>query len=726
MSFLAESIHGSLGSSFLAGCSAGSQGRKAAMKKENKYILPILTIIVAALAILSIIVFTFKNQENITNNNKEYLLDNTSQMALLIDDSLMQGLANIQVLSSLLNEILTSPEVDVVRLQNILDDSIFDFIEFADTEGKNHNTTGGVSDASDRQYYLDAMQGNSGVELIFNSRATNETLLVFYSPVYYQDRIIGSLMGIYKKAKHLDKFLTMEVFGHDTEAYLCNKDGIIISSNPDIDTTAEIPIETILGPRVSKGAHTASLIYENETTILPLADNETGACVMGLENSDWYVVQIFPEEVNEMMISNANRIGIVLAVFLVVILVILLALTYSILNRSRMETQKALVKAESASKAKTDFLFNMSHDIRTPMNAIIGFLRLLNKQQEDSDKRKEYIHKIRDASEILLSIINNVLEMSKIESGKAVIEETIWSAEQMSDSMASLFAAQMQAKNITFERTVNVQHSFVWCDTTKIQEIYLNILSNAYKYTSSGGKVSMRLSEIPSDKEGYASFKTEIEDNGIGIAKEFMPHLFEVFARENDTTHSKVPGTGLGMPIAKKLIELMDGSIQVESEVGKGTKFTIIMRHRIASKTDICGSKTDEEVIADFSGKRILLTEDNDLNAEIATELLNEMGLEVERAQDGDICVDMMQRAQDGYYDLILMDIQMPNMNGYQAAKAIRKMENLAKASIPIAAMTANAFEEDKKNAYAAGMDAHLAKPIDIPKLMEILTDILG
>ncbi len=695
------------------------------MKKENKYILPVLTIVVAALAILSIVAFTIVNQKNITNNNKEYLLDNTSQMAVLVDDSLMHGSTNIRVLSNLVSEILTSPQVDIATLQYILDDSIFDFIEFTDKEGMNHNTTGGVSEANDRQYYLDAMQGNSGVELIFNSRATYETLLLFYSPVYYQDEIIGSLIGAYKETNQLDKLLTMDVFGYTAEAYLCNEDGLIIASNQDIDTTAEFSIKTILGPRISKNTDMTEFIYEDETIIIPLEGNETGACIMGLENSDWYIIQIFPEEANEMMISNANRIGLVLAIFLVIILVILLFLTYSVLNRSRMETQKALVKAEAASKAKTDFLFSMSHDIRTPMNAIIGFLRLLNKQQEDSTKRKEYIRKIGDSSELLLSIINNVLEMSQIENEKTVLKESIWSAEQMIDSVYPLLVPQMQAKNITFEKSLEVQHSFVWCDTTKVQEIYFNILNNAYKYTLNGGKVSIRLAEIPSDKKGYAFFKTEIEDNGVGISKEFMPHLFEAFSREHDTTHSKIAGTGLGMSIVKKLTERMGGSIKVESEAGKGTKVTVIMPHRIALETDICDSKTSEKIHAEFSGKRILLTEDNDLNAEIAAELLNEMGFVVERAQDGAICVTMVEQAKEGYYDLILMDIQMPNMNGYQATEVIRRMDNLAKASIPIIAITANTFEEDRKNAYAAGMDAHLAKPIDIPKLIETLTDIL-
>ncbi len=693
--------------------------------KKKATVLPVLTIAAAVLAIFSIVVFTLENRKNISNNNREYLLDNTSQMAVIVDDSLLHGLTNIQVLSSLAGELLTSPEIDVAALQRILDDSIFDFIEFTDKEGKNHNTTGGVSEASDRRYYLDAMRGNSGIELIFNSRATNETLLAFYSPVYYRGEIIGSLLGAYRETDQLNELLTMDVFGYRAEAYLCNEDGLIIASNQNIDTTAEVSIETVLGPQILTAADTADFIYKDETMVIPLAGNETGACIMGLENSGWYIVQIFPEQAGRMMIAAANRIGIVLAVFLVAVLAVLLLLTYLILNRSRLETQKALVKAEAASKAKTDFLFSMSHDIRTPMNAITGFLHLLNKQQEEPAKRKEYIRKMEDSSELLLSIINNVLEMSQIEGGGAVLEETAWSAEQMMDSVCSPLASQMKEKNITFERTLDVQHPFVWCDMPKLQEVCLNILNNASKYTPAGGKVSMRLTEIPSDKDGYVVYKTEIEDNGTGISEEFMPHLFEAFSRENDTTHSKIAGTGLGMTIVKRLTELMGGTVEAESKPGKGTKLTVIMPHRIASEADIRCRKAEGAAPADFSGKRVLIAEDNDLNAEITADLLTEMGFEVEWAQDGDICVSMMERAEGGYYDLILMDIQMPNMNGYQAAQAIREMDDSSKAGIPIVAMTANAFEEDKKNAYAAGMNAHLAKPVDRQKLMETLTEFL-
>ena len=695
------------------------------MNKVNRRILSVLTVIVAALSILSIFIFALRSRKNIAQNNQEYLLENTRQTALLVDNSLEKGLANIQVLSRLVSGIITSPELDIPLLQRMIGDSIFDFIEFVDVEGKNHNITGDLSEAGDRQYYWDSMRGNSGVELIFNSRATNQTILAFYSPVYYQEEMIGSLIGIYEESRQLTRLLTMDMFGCEAEAYLCNGDGIIISSNQDVDTTAEISIETMLGPRVSKDISEIGLLYRDEQTIVPLEDNETGACIAELEHSGWYIIQVFPNEANEMMVANANRIGMESAACTVTLLAILLVLTYLILSKANQETQRALVKAEAASKAKTDFLFSMSHDIRTPINAIIGFLRLLAERQEEPERRKEYIQKIEDASALLLSIINNVLEMSKIEGGVDVVEETVWSVEQMAAAACSLISTQMKEKQITLETAIDVQHPYVWCDRAKVQEICLNVLNNAYKYTLSGGKVTMRLTEIPSDTEGMARFKIEIADTGTGIEEAFMPHLFETFARGQDTTHSKIAGAGLGLPIVKRLTELMGGSVTAESEVGKGSKFTVILPCRIASEPEIQALQAEATALTDFSGKRILLTEDNELNAEIAMELLSEMGLTVEWAQDGDICVAMVEQAEPAYYDLILMDIQMPNMNGYQATQAIRGMNDPVKANIPIAAMTANAFEEDRQNAYAAGMNVHLAKPIDIPKLRQVLTDIL-
>ena len=285
----------------------------------------------------------------------------------------------------------------------------------------------------------------------------------------------------------------------------------------------------------------------------------------------------------------------------------------------------------------------------------------------------------------------------------------------------------MKEKGIQFTRTSQVEHSEVLCDTTKLREIFLNILSNALKYTPAGGKVTMNLTEVPSDRPGYAMYQTVIEDTGIGMSGEFLPHLFEEFTRERSSTESKLNGTGLGMPIVKKLVDLMQGTIEVESEVGKGTKITVTLPHRIAQDTDAKQfiDPSQEYDANHFKGKRILLAEDNELNAEIAITILQEAGFEVEHAADGIICVDMMEKADAGYYDLILMDIQMPNMDGYKATQTIRKFPDQKKAGITIVAMTANAFEEDKRNAYEAGMNWHIAKPIRIEELMSALAEIM-
>ena len=393
----------------------------------------------------------------------------------------------------------------------------------------------------------------------------------------------------------------------------------------------------------------------------------------------------------------------------------------------KADTKAQLEIANAASAAKSAFLFNMSHDIRTPMNAIIGFTELLEKHLDDKELAKSYIKKIQTANDFLLSLINNVLEMARIESGKTTLDETYWDAYAFNDTLYSLFDSQMKEKGITFTRTNRVQHPDVICDETKLREIFLNILSNALKYTPSGGKVTMNLTEIPSDMQGYAMYQTVIEDTGIGMSEEFLPHLFEEFTRERSSTESKLNGTGLGMPIVKKLVDLMQGTIEVESKVGKGTKITVTLPHRIAQDGDTQrviekGKGYDETC---FQGKRILLAEDNALNAEIAITILEEAGFEVEHAEDGIICVDMMEKADAGYYDLILMDIQMPNMDGYKATKTIRKFSDPIKAGITIVAMTANAFEEDKKNAYEAGMNWHIAKPIKVDALMSALTEIL-
>lgn len=390
------------------------------------------------------------------------------------------------------------------------------------------------------------------------------------------------------------------------------------------------------------------------------------------------------------------------------------------------QMQKALVQANAANEAKSIFLANMSHDIRTPMNAIIGFTDLLEKHSDDVENRDVYIAKIKSSGKYLLELLNNILEMARIEQGQVIVDEKIWSVEQFNNTLLSIFMEEMERKNLKLNKEIHVEHPYIWCDSTKIQEIFYNLISNAVKYTPEGGTVTIRLNEIPSEREGYAMYKTEIEDTGIGISETFLPYIFDEFTRERNTTQSKIGGTGLGMPITKKLVDVMGGTITVESEVGRGTRFTVMIPYRIADQKEL---EKSQEPAADFSineftGKRLLLAEDNEINAEIATEILEESGFRVEHAKDGDICVEMLQKAEPGYYDLILMDIQMPNMDGYQAAEKIRKLSDPRK-DIPIIALTANAFEEDKQHAFAVGMNGHIAKPIDAAKLLEELREFL-
>ncbi len=393
-----------------------------------------------------------------------------------------------------------------------------------------------------------------------------------------------------------------------------------------------------------------------------------------------------------------------------------------------MQMEHLARKAQAAERSKTNFLFNMSHDIRTPMNAIIGFTELLEKHLDDRELTKTYIKNIQTSNDFLLSIVNNVLEMARIESGKMILDESCCNAHVFQDSLFSMFDSQMKEKGIRFSKICRIEHADVICDETKLREIFLNILSNAWKYTPAGGTVAMELTELPSDRSGYVKYQTVIEDTGIGMSEEFISHLFEEFSRERSSTESKLNGTGLGMPIVKKLVDLMQGTIEVESRVGKGTKITVTLSHRIAEAADITHHT---EIVARydadyFKGKRILLAEDNELNAEIAITILEEAGYEVELAEDGIICVDMLEKADAGYYDLILMDIQMPNMDGYKATQMIRKFSDKRKADILIVAMTANAFEEDKQDAYNAGMNWHIAKPIIVEELMEVLAKLLN
>ena len=388
--------------------------------------------------------------------------------------------------------------------------------------------------------------------------------------------------------------------------------------------------------------------------------------------------------------------------------------------------QVAVENAESANRAKSTFLFNMSHDIRTPMNAIIGYADLASRHLDDPAKLEKYMENIQVCGQNLLMLLNNVLDLARIENDKTEIEYSVSDVEKDFRNCIAMFQNQADSKGQTLTVTAHLQHPYVYADIPHLTEVCTNLVSNAVKYTGACGTIHCDITQKPGKKEGWCDTVITVADNGIGMSQEFQKHIFEPFERERTSTVSKVEGSGIGMGIVKKLVGLMGGTVEVESKIGVGSTFTVTIPCRIASEDETQAKRetnpSDQKCLC---GTRILLTEDNDLNAEIAVELLQEEGCTVDRAKDGVECVDMLEKAANGTYQLILMDIQMPVMNGYDAAKKIRRMDDLPKAEIPIIAMTANAFSEDKQAALDAGMNDHVSKPINMNILVPTIQKYL-
>ena len=388
--------------------------------------------------------------------------------------------------------------------------------------------------------------------------------------------------------------------------------------------------------------------------------------------------------------------------------------------------QVAVENAESANRAKSTFLFNMSHDIRTPMNAIIGYADLASRHLDDPAKLKNYMENIQVCGQNLLMLLNNVLDLARIENDKTEMEYSVSNIEKDFRNCVAMFRNQADSKGQTLTVTTQLQYPYIYADIPHLTEICTNLVSNAVKYTGAGGTIRCNVTQKPGEKEGWCDTVVTVADNGIGMSQEFQKHIFEPFERERTSTVSKVEGSGIGMGIVKKLVGLMSGTVEVESRIGVGSTFTVTIPCRIASEDETQAKRetnpSDQKCLC---GTRILLTEDNDLNAEIAVELLQEEGCTVDRAKDGVECVDMLEKAANGTYQLILMDIQMPVMNGYDAARKIRGLDDPQKANIPIIAMTANAFTEDRQVALDAGMNDHIAKPINMNVLVPTLRKYL-
>ena len=496
-------------------------------------------------------------------------------------------------------------------------------------------------------------------------------------------------------------------------------DCFVVKAGQSLKTLANSKMRSIF---LTKSGTSCFAVTRENTTLMNILNKTIQTLPDSRLSSQFCVYENAPGKVTltEYIKDNLRVVSIG---FVSVVLVIVWIIVYLLIK-----ARKAQIQAEKANAAKSNFLFSMSHDIRTPMNAMLGYSELMKKELTDP-KLIDYQEKIEQSGNLLLSIINNVLDMARIENGKVELDENYVKISDLYQDVYEVFRGEADKKGIQLAMEYNVEHEHVICDETKNKEIFLNLLSNAIKYTPSGGKVTIRIKELPCAREGYMRLQNEVIDTGIGMSKEFLPSLFSAFARERNTTAGKVAGTGLGMPIIKKYIDMMGGTIEAESALGKGTRFTVVLEHRIADKVyyeqNAEKSSDNNEKRDVLQGKHVLLAEDNDLNAEIAEFILEDMGLVVDRVEDGIRCVARMEQEPAGTYDLILMDIQMPHMDGYKATQAIRRLADQKKAGIPIIAMTANAFEEDRKKALEKGMNGHIAKPVDIEKMKEILQNTL-
>lgn len=515
-------------------------------------------------------------------------------------------------------------------------------------------------------------------------------------------------------------YLSWKIREYDTSAEVekavqsGEADCFVVKAGQSLKILADSKMRSVF---LTKSSTSCFAVTRENTTLMNILNKTIQTLPDSRLSSQFYVYENEPGKVTLTEYIKDNLLVVSIG-FIGAVLVIVWIIVYLLIK-----ARKAQIQAEKANAAKSDFLFNMSHDIRTPMNALLGYNELMKRELTDP-KLLDYQEKMEQSGNLLLSIINNVLDMARIESGKVELDEDYVKIRDIYQGIYKIFQVEAEKKGIHLEMEYDVQHEHVICDETKNREIFLNLISNAVKYTASGGRVTIRITELDCDRDDYVRIRTQVIDTGIGMSEEFLPSLFDAFARERNTTVGKVAGTGLGMPIIKKYIDMMGGTIEAESKLGEGSKFTVTLEYRIADKSyyeQDTEKSSDMDETDRINGKHVLLAEDNDLNAEIAEFILEDMGLMVDRVEDGVQCVARIEQKPAGTYDLILMDIQMPNMDGYKATQAIRRLADKEKSGIPIIAMTANAFEEDRKKALEKGMNGHIAKPVDIEKMRKIL-----
>jgi len=853
------------------------------MRKYGTWVRILLGCLLLVASMFAFYRFSVKNRQRILSQNENYLADVTIQTANRLGDQLQARRRSINLLALTVAETIDEPWVSQELLTVLQGASIFDYVEFIDANGVNHNADGVQSDSSDRPNYLEGIQGKTGVNVVYNSRITHETIIIFYTPLFFDGEVFGVLCGMFREAT-LRQAISTQLFDTTANTYLCNKDGTLISSYG-----ASPPPDNVLEDLKTSGKVSEEVFSQIEEAFRasePLNYTYQGSSGMGngsltpvYGSTDWMLLQTFPSSLTKKMVENANVAGVNLELTLLGLsaIYIVALILLNLRGRRRLETEKmylsqvieglvplftrlviidyhdntyeyvegtergvpphgpledlatfvtnryipvegyadptdllrsqeaaaeclkddrpyyqyeyqiqweeprwenasllclrrengvpvsllfavqdvtelkeqdvrihrtmqeAFHAAEDANRAKSDFLARMSHDMRTPMNGILGMTAIALMHLDDRDRVRDCLEKIDSSSQHLLSLINEVLDMSKIESGKVMLSEEEFQLSAAVDQAVALIRSHAAEKGQTLTVSpLDFSHDCVLGDPLRLQQVLVNLLSNAVKYTGEGGAISLEARELPASTAEVGAYEFVVTDNGIGMEPSFLPHIFEPFSRSETSQVRNVEGTGLGMPIARTLVQLMNGDIQVESKLGEGSKFTVHVYLKLwTGKTRAPSggapavrpapvSAVPAKPERRYEGVRILLAEDNELNREIAVELLSMTGAQVDTAHDGQEAVDMARAHPPGWYSLIFMDIQMPRKDGYQATRELRATEDRPDLrDIPIVAMSANAFQEDVQRSRKAGMNGHLAKPVALDKLMEALNQWL-
>ena len=630
-------------------------------------------------------------------------------------------------------------------------------IMLLDAMGRGYTTDGEVGIWDDLKYLADGAVKHTFVTDTSNVKGTYLAFSHKLQSTSDSERGLRfTHMVLLKEISTIRKYYTTESYGGHAATYIINRNGTLAYYDADN--------EDILGVRnvfkaLREGTYAGSKDFATmrqqlnnygiATASVLLKDNEYYYCLAKMAEYDMTIMLLIPAEyvaVSTMtMLQSALRIQVVFTVLLLgLVLLALISIvraersskmikiekeTNQKLNKLRVAAEDALKVAESASKAKSTFLSNMSHDIRTPMNAIIGFATLALDDIRDGKKVQDYLSKILSSSKHLLGLINDILDMSRIESGKVVLEEQETDLVTTLQELQSIMEGQAKERKLKLHVDYsNLRDRHVYCDKTRLNQVMFNLLANAVKFTSEGGSIWLTMSQLEPtyEVEDRAIYEIRVKDTGIGIDKEFIKHIFEPFERERTSTVSKIQGTGLGMAITKNIVDMMGGTIEVESQKGVGTEFIIRLELRLQAEAGVAnedGTKQHghAEGVAEFAGKRLLLAEDNELNREIACMLLSKYGFVIDTAENGQEAVDLVAASAPGYYDLVLMDIQMPVMDGHEATRKIRSLENKVLAKVPVVAMTANAFDEDRKAAKECGMNGFISKPINMQEVVQAL-----